>query len=52
MGGREKEKMKKRLKLTRDETDRKKGRSWKEGELSRCLKYPIPQTFLAGFHFR
>ena len=35
MGGREKEKMKKRLKLTKDETDRKKGRSWKEGELRR-----------------
>ena len=35
MGGREKEKMKKGLKLTKDETDRKKGRSWKEGELRR-----------------
>ena len=27
--------MKKGLKLTKDETDRKKGRSWKEGELRR-----------------
>ena len=35
MGAREKEKMKKGLKLTKDETDRKKGRSWKEGELRR-----------------
>ena len=35
MGAREKEKMKNGLKLTKDETDRKKGRSWKEGELRR-----------------
>ena len=27
--------MKNGLKLTKDETDRKKGRSWKEGELRR-----------------
>lgn len=34
-GKREEEKKKKGLKLTKDETDRKKGRSWKEGELRR-----------------
>ena len=38
MGAREKEKMKMGLKLTRDETDRKKGRSWKEGELRRVSR--------------
>ena len=30
--------MKKGLKLTKDETDRKKGRSWKEGELRRVSR--------------
>ena len=30
--------MKMGLKLTRDETDRKKGRSWKEGELRRVSR--------------
>ena len=38
MGTREKEKMKNGLKLTKDETDRKKGRSWKEGELRRVWR--------------